>query len=272
MRRIVLPGTDLSVSRFIFGTASLFNIRSSVDRERLLDAAFDNGFSHFDTAPLYGFGWAERELAPLLKRHPDVTVTTKVGLYSPGGEQQPQALVLGRKALGKILRPASKAMADWSVARARRALDASLRRLGRDYIDLYMLHEPHLAQLETDEWLRWLEQERNAGRVQRFGIAVEADRLGAFVTAESPLANIVQTIDSLELREADTLLRAGRPLQITYGYVSAAAGRPVEETLARALARNRCGAIIVSTRRIDRIGQYHHLLDSYEPDSTSVSC
>lgn len=98
MRQVILPGTDLSVSRFSFGTASLFNVGSSKMRANLLAAAFDNGFTHFDTAPYYGFGTAERDLKPLLKAHPDITVATKVGIYSPGGEAQSTASVFLRKA------------------------------------------------------------------------------------------------------------------------------------------------------------------------------
>lgn len=74
MRRIILPGTALSVSRFIFGTASLFRAGRRSERLRLLDAAYDHGLTHFDTAPYYGFGSAERDLKRLhvrQKRAPD---------------------------------------------------------------------------------------------------------------------------------------------------------------------------------------------------------
>ena len=83
-----------------------------------------------------------------------------------------------------------------------------------------MLHEPELALLLTDEWLCWLEEEVSAGRVRHLGVAMNADRLEAFLAAASPLAAVVQTADSLLNREADVMLKYGRPLQITYGYVS----------------------------------------------------
>ena len=63
-------------------------------------------------------------------------------------------------------------MVDWSVKRARSALSASLRRLGRERIDLYLWHEPDLRLIATDEWLRWLEDER--ARVAWFGVAETA--------------------------------------------------------------------------------------------------
>lgn len=263
MQRVILPGTDVAVPRFIFGTASLFNVGSRTSRRRVLDAAYDHGLTHFDTAPYYGFGAAERDLRPLLARNPDAAVTTKVGIYSPGGERQPDALVFARKAVGRLVPAISAPERDWSVTRARGALDGSLRRLGRERIDLYMLHEPDLGSLHTDEWLRWLDDEVAAGRVRRFGIASDAERLAPFLAAPSRLIDIVQTTDSLDGRDADVLVACGRPLQITYGYVSAAKRRhaavDVPAILAGALERNRSGAVIVSTGRPDRMRQYADL-------------
>jgi aryl-alcohol dehydrogenase-like predicted oxidoreductase len=226
----------------------------------LLDAAVDHGFTHFDTAPLYGFGMAERDLAPILARHPHVTVTTKVGLYSPGGERQPRASVMGRKALGRFVAPLARPTSDWGVARARRMLEASLRRLGRERIDLYLLHEPHFASLDEQAWLGWLEDEQARGRVGQFGIAVDTGALGPFLAADSPLLRFVQTVDSLEGREAEQAAAQGVPVQITYGYVSDALRRhgvvDVPSVLEGALRRRRGGAVIVSTRKVGRLRQF----------------
>lgn len=260
VKRVVLPATDLAVSRFVFGTSSLFSVGSAARRRRLLDAAVDQGFTHFDTAPYYGFGMAERDLQPVLAAHPSTTVTTKVGIYSPGGEAQSALGILLRKAGGRALPVLSRPTIDWSLAKARIALEGSLRRLGRAHVDLYMLHEPQRALLATEEWLRWLERETSAGRVRRFGIAVEPQHLAPFLAPSTPLAAIVQTLDSLGGREADILPRHGRPLQITYGYISAAlkesAAPDIPALLAGALARNAAGAVIVSTGRVERLAQY----------------
>lgn len=261
---ILIPGTDLEVPRLLFGTASLFNVGNAAARARLLDAAYDHGLTHFDTAPYYGFGMAERDLQSLLARRRDATVTTKVGIYSPGGERQPSLLVLARKAIGRLAPAVSRPTIDWSVARAQGALEGSLRRLARETIDLYMLHEPDAALLESDEWLRWLEDVRAKGQVRRFGIAVDAARLHGFLNRPSVLSDLIQTIDSLEGREADALTAAGRPMQITYGYVSAAmrgsASVDVRAVLRAALARNASGAVIVSTRQVERMSVYAALM------------
>jgi aryl-alcohol dehydrogenase-like predicted oxidoreductase len=269
MQQIILPGTDLLLPRFLFGTANLFNAGTRPRRLRVLEAAVASGLTHFDTAPYYGFGIAEGDLGFVLRRHPHVTVTTKVGIYSPGGEHQAAAAMFLRKAGGRLVPALSRPTLDWNLARARRSLESSLRRLGRDCIDLYMLHEPEFALLAADEWLRWLEDEVGAGRVRYFGIAVDASRLKPFLAAASPLAEIVQTTDSLSGREADTLLTHGRPLQITYGYVSSAIRRnrsvDVGAVLSQALARNSKGAVIVSTRRPERMALYATILAEARP-------
>jgi D-threo-aldose 1-dehydrogenase len=260
LQKVILPGTNLTLPRFVFGTAGLFNAGPRSRRWRLLDAAAAHGLTHFDTAPYYGFGVAERDLAPLLRRNPHVTVTTKVGIYSPGGEYQPPSVVFLRKAGGRLFPALSRPTVDWSVARARLSLEESLRRLGRDHIDLYMLHEPEITLLVADEWVRWLDREVTAGRIRSFGIAVNAKRLIPFLTAASPLAMVIQTNDSLLDREADAIFEHGRQLQITYGYISHAMRQggsiDVPNILADALRRNTTGSIIVSTRRPERLPIY----------------
>ena len=266
MLKTTLPGTELTVSRFAFGTSSLLRVGTARQRANLLAAAYDNGFTHFDTAPYYGFGAAERDLKGMLAAHRDVTVASKVGLYSPGGESQPVSLVIGRKIVGKALPAVSRPIADWSVARARQSLTGSLKRLGRDYLDLYLLHEPDRSVLNSEEWLRWLERERE--RVRYFGIAVTNDRLAPFLTAGDPLAFFVQTEDDEAGRGARLLAAHGRPVQITYGFIREALRRgqtDILAVLAAALARSPRGSIIVGTSKPDRLRQYAELADTLGP-------
>jgi aryl-alcohol dehydrogenase-like predicted oxidoreductase len=260
-----IPQTGLRCSRFIFGTASLFNAGNTRSRRHLLDSAVASGITHFDTAPYYGFGMAERDLAPVLKANPGCTFTTKVGLYSPGGESQGALAILGRKAAGKLVASLSRPVVDFSLQRAQRALDGSLRRTGRETVDLYMLHEAQVDLVNTDEWLSWLQACVRGGKIRHFGLALTGDRLEPFLQAGSELAGVVQIPDSLDGREADVVRRYGRAMQITYGYVSDArrrgSQRSAADILSQALARNREGAIIVSTTRADRMSQYTRVLE-----------
>lgn len=249
MRNARIAGTDLAPSVFVFGTASLHHLGTHA-AERLVAAAADSGFTHFDTAPCYGLGLSERLLQPMLRSRREAQVTTKVGLYPAFGATQSRLGMFGRKALGKLFPPLAKPVAQWAVARARRSLDESLRRLGRDHVDLLMLHEPDAALIGTDEWLAWLESER--GRVRWFGLAGEPGRLLPFVQRSDPLATVLQTRDSLAGREADSLRAAGRSPQLRYGVLSA--GRaPPSDLLRSALERQEGGAIIVSTRHEERL-------------------
>jgi aryl-alcohol dehydrogenase-like predicted oxidoreductase len=143
MRRVRLQGTDINVSRLSFGTASLHHLPTTRRRQDLLAATLDHGFTHFDTAPYYGFGIGEQELGRFLRdRRRLVTVTTKVGLYPPGGLHPNTGPVWTRKLAGKVLPPFSRALVDWSIAAASKSLDRSLRRVGTDQIDLLLLHNP----------------------------------------------------------------------------------------------------------------------------------
>lgn len=260
MPSVMLPSTRLHCSRLVFGTASLFNVGGRTKRLALLAAAVDAGFTHFDTAPYYGFGWAERDLGELRRTRPNFTVTTKVGIHSPGGENASHMAVFMRKAAGRLFPAISRPEVDFTLSRAQRALEASLSRLRREHIELYLLHEPELAMLQTDEWRRWLQSETERGRIGAFGLASTVDRAAPILDHTPELAPVVQVLDSLDHREADRLTERNRPLQITYGYVSSARARgdarPVADILAASLKRNSQGAVIVSTTRRDRLRQY----------------
>jgi aryl-alcohol dehydrogenase-like predicted oxidoreductase len=85
----------------------------------VVDAAFEAGVTFFDTANIYGRGGSERFLGEILKdRRNDVVIATKWG----GGE------------------PTGAAWGSRSYIRT--AVEASLRRLQTDYIDLYQMHWP----------------------------------------------------------------------------------------------------------------------------------
>lgn len=255
MQTITLPGTALTVSRLAFGTASLHHLFRSAQRQALLSEAINCGFSHFDTSPLYGFGLAEQSLGQLpgtdLQR---ITIASKVGLYGPPGATANIADILLRKVAGKALPALNKANVDWSLAHARHSLENSLRRLRRGWLDILYLHEPVAALITSDEWLTWLHSLVQEGKIKHVGIAGEAPLIKTMLETCPALTEIVQVRDSLDQHQADILLPFGRPMQFTYGYLATAQGASVE-TLRQALQRNSSGAILVSTRRLERVAE-----------------
>lgn len=267
MRPVVIPGTGLSVSRWSFGTGSLHHEFSARRRRRLLDAAADAGFSHFDTSPYYGYGLAETDLGRFARhRREQVTLATKVGLY-PRGPAVAGALALWTRKAAERLAGRGVPRVDWRVDQAERSLDDSLSRLQTDYVDLLFLHEPDPARIAADEVLRWLERERARGRIRAWGLAGPHVPGLDWVANHHPLASVLQVKDSLAHREADALLHAGRGLQFTYGYLAAAraAGTTtIDESrlLAAILERNRGGSVVVATRRIERLVRFAEAVDT----------
>jgi len=253
MQSLPLTNTALRASRIAFGTGALHHLRRARERQRLLLAAADLGISHFDTSPYYGFGIAERSLAALAASRA-TTVATKVGLYPSGGADSSVPAVMCRKVLGRVLPALSRALVDFHVARARESLSGSLRRMRRERVDVLFLHEPRAELVQTDEWLRWMETERS--RVGVLGVAGEASRLLPFIQSASPLAGIVQTRDSLARQEAAPLRAAGCRPHITYGHLAGrAAAAEAAATLGDAIERWPDTVLLVSTRRVERVGE-----------------
>ncbi|MEV4637942.1 aldo/keto reductase [Actinoplanes sp. NPDC049548] len=118
----------------------------------VVDAAFDAGITLFDTADIYGtpHGSSEECLGAALKgRRDEIVLATKFGMDMEG---------LNGNDFG----------ARGSRRYIVRAAEASLRRLGTDYIDLYQLHQPDEA-TPIDETLAALDDLVRSGKVRYLG-------------------------------------------------------------------------------------------------------
>lgn len=141
-QRQTLGRSAVSVSRLGLGTLALGNFRRPVDdREAgcILDRAVELGVRFIDTAPLYGYGLAERRIGNGLRgRRPEVVISTKVGrLLRPGHAE----LRYGDEPLfvsDEGLAPAF----DFSRDGILRSLEESLERLALDRVDAVFIHDP----------------------------------------------------------------------------------------------------------------------------------
>jgi aryl-alcohol dehydrogenase-like predicted oxidoreductase len=136
---------------------------------RALHLAAERGVTLFDTADAYGAGHSERLLGPVLAAHPDVLVATKFG----------NTIAEDSRRLTGV---------DTSPAYVRRALEDSLRRLGRDRVDLYQLHTPDVG---LDDVAAVLEDLATEGKIGWYGVSTDDPaHLAAF--AAGPHCTAVQ--------------------------------------------------------------------------------
>jgi aryl-alcohol dehydrogenase-like predicted oxidoreductase len=118
----------------------------------VVNAALDVGINFFDTADIYGEpkGGSEEQLGAALRgRRDDVVVATKFGMDMAGGNGPDHGARGSRRYI-------------------QRAVEASLRRLGTDYIDLYQMHEPDPG-TPIEETLAALDDLVRAGKVRYLG-------------------------------------------------------------------------------------------------------
>ena len=144
-----LGQTGVEVSAFCLGTM-MFGAWGNTDVDdcvRIIDTALDAGVNFVDTADVYGEGSSEEIVAKALKgRRDDVVLATKVhGEMGPGPNDQ---------GLSRL----------WIM----REVEASLRRLGTDHIDLYQTHRPRPG-THLEETLGALSDLVHQGKVRYLG-------------------------------------------------------------------------------------------------------
>jgi D-threo-aldose 1-dehydrogenase len=158
----------------------------------MLDHAFEQGIRHFDVARMYGYGEAEGILGEFLRGKRDkVTVVTKFGLSpavrTAAGDLRARArrVLYTFPAVHGAIRRVKRAMAGppqgrgylqtcFDLDTARQSLETSLRLLGTDHVDHWLLHEATAADAGSEELLEFLGRARSAGKIGSFGIGTAA--------------------------------------------------------------------------------------------------
>lgn len=144
-RRVALGKTGLEIPDISFGT---FSLESD---EGLIHHALDRGITHFDSAGGYTEGRAETVLGRALEgRRQEVTLTSKFW-----------------------------ANPEHSADLQMTELEASLRRLKTDYIDIYLNHAVNdIARLASPEWQAFADRAKQQGKIRNIGMSGHSAGLG----------------------------------------------------------------------------------------------
>ncbi len=169
MQYRTLGRTGIQVSPYALGTMMLGAIGNPdhEDSIKVIHRALDAGINLVDTADFYSDGESEEIVGKALHgRRDDVVLATKVGLpmgRPPGAPAAPVPNTSGA-----------------SRRYLTRALEASLRRLRTDYVDLFQVHRPD-PETDIEETLAVLTDLQREGKIRAFG------------TSSTPASDIVRT-------------------------------------------------------------------------------
>lgn len=191
MNKRKLGKTGLSVSEISFGAWQLGNDQAwgGMDDKKALDlvaSGIENGINLFDTAPNYSAGRSESLLGEaLLGKRDQIVLVSKFG-HHPNGQQ------------------------NFSVDAFQSSLDASLRRLRTDYLDVLLIHNPPSAMYEGDDPL-WnaLKQARQQGKIRHYGASLDfaSDIETCLKNTESEVMEVLFNVLHQDVRRAFPLVR-----------------------------------------------------------------
>ncbi|MGE0714669.1 MAG: aldo/keto reductase [Alphaproteobacteria bacterium] len=184
MEHVKFGGTGLRVSRLCLGTMT-FGLQCDAAQGRaILDAAAAGGIDFLDTADVYPLGGGQATAG----RTEEI-----VGEWLRGRRRH---FILATKCAGQM------GPDPWDVGTSRKhildAVDASLKRLGTDYIDLYQLHR-YDPETPVDEVMAALDRVVQDGKARYVGVSNWPAYKIARALGRSELRNLVR-IDSVQPR------------------------------------------------------------------------
>jgi aryl-alcohol dehydrogenase-like predicted oxidoreductase len=148
-----LGKSELNVSVIGMGTwpigGSFWGPSDDTQAIAAIQKAIDSGLNLIDTAPVYGNGHSERLVAKAIKgRRQQVIIATKCGLHFKG----------------------STSIYDLKPESIRKELEASLKRLGTDVIDLYQYHWPD-PKTPIEETIGEMAKMKAEGKIRAIGVS-----------------------------------------------------------------------------------------------------
>ena len=260
---------------------------------KLIEFAYECGFRHFDVAPSYGHGMAERILGDTLAPVRDtVTIVTKTGIPHPksvSGFRLLRRLLLPVKSMFPSVWKASSGQARRMVAPPGKfskadilvSVEESLRRLQTDWVDTLLLHEVQ-PQDVNEELMDTLDDLRTLGRVRAIGLGTYIESTVTLLDRHPDVFDVVQVNHywgafAPELSSGTHRLITHRCLRSGRSVIESA---PFQERLAHdetarelkdalsdpmsvpallltaGLSQNASGRLLISTSKRERVAQF----------------
>jgi aryl-alcohol dehydrogenase-like predicted oxidoreductase len=146
MKYTQLGRTGLKVSRLVLGTMNFGAEADEAGSHAIMDTALDAGINFFDTANIYG-----------ADGHKGLTEEIIGSWFAKGGDRRDK-VVLATKLYGNMTQGNAWQESPWpnhqrlSALNIRREVEASLRRLGTDHVDIYQFHHIDRATPWDEIW------------------------------------------------------------------------------------------------------------------------
>ena len=147
-----LGRTGVRVSPLCLGTMMFGRSANEQDSVAMVHTALERGINFIDTADAYAAGASERFVGKALAGGKRASVVLATKAFFPLEQKDPNARGLSRRYLIQ-------------------ACEASLQRLGTDWIDLYQLHRSQ-SDISIDETLRALDDLIRAGKIRYIGTSM----------------------------------------------------------------------------------------------------
>lgn len=177
------PINELRLPRMGIGCAYLTAGSLTHYDQRLIQAMVEEGAYHFDVAPQYGLGTAEKVLGEAISSfRNEVSITTKAGIVRPN---VPNWKILLRALLAPVRDVARKYRKNSNLqsmnvernlnfepAFILHSLEDSLKNLKTDRVEIFLLHMVTLEDI-TEELIQALEAQKRQGKILAFGLATE---------------------------------------------------------------------------------------------------
>ncbi|MDF1755806.1 MAG: aldo/keto reductase [Verrucomicrobiales bacterium] len=162
---------DIAISEVGLGTWQLgadWGEVADADAQEILDTALENGITFFDTADVYGLGLSETRIREFVQRTgADITIATKLGRFPEPGWPR-----------------------NFTPETIEEHVDASLKRLGVEALDLTQLHCIPTELLVEHEVFDSLRTIKDSGKIKRFGASVESMEEAHFCLEQEGLSSL----------------------------------------------------------------------------------